>query len=186
MRLAIPLSALLVLGMTACSPTRVNFDYDSKADYSRYHSYGWYAPKESDKAKAQGIEDTFTDRRIRAAVEKQLAAKGFRRVDTDAPDLLVTYYPVYSDQKVRTGVGLGVGLRILPGVSLGLGTGTSQVHHRTLGRIVLEMTDFKSNQLVWKAEADGAIEGGSSPEDAEEAVQKAVAQMLERFPPKPR
>ncbi|MBP1625838.1 MAG: Conserved hypothetical lipoprotein [Holophagaceae bacterium] len=175
MRLAIPLSALLLGTLLACSPLKVNYDYDAHADYTRYHSYDW--------ATAGG--DNFTERRIRAAVEKELATKGIQPAGSNPPDLLVSAFPVYRDEKVRgVGVGLGIGLRILPGVSVGVGTGTGRTKTQAIGRILLEFRDTRSSQVIWKAEAEDAFEGGSTPEESEEAIQAAVAQMLTRFPPK--
>jgi len=178
MRLAIPLSVLLLGSLAACSPLKVNYDYDVQADYSRYHTYDWTADSPSDKG------DDFTDHRIRAAVEKELTAKGFRRADS-APDLLVNAYPIFRDSQVsRVGVGVGIGLRILPGVSVGLGTGTSKARTQSIGRIFMEFRDTRNSRLIWKAEAEDALEGGDTPEEAEEAIHQAVSQMLERFPPK--
>lgn len=175
MRLAIPLSALFLGALVACSPVQVHYDCDSRANYAQYHSFDW----------AAGSEDTFIERRIRTAVEKELNAKGIRMATVNTPpDLLVNAYPVYRDEQVRsTGVGVGIGLRILPGVSVGVGTGSAKVKTHTIGRIILEFRDTRNSQLIWKAEAEDAFESGSTPEESEEAIQQAVAKMLERFPP---
>lgn len=176
MRLAIPLSILLLGTLAACSPAHVRYDYDVRADYSIYHSFDW----------AAGSEGTFTDRRIRTSVERELVAKGLRKAGNTPPDLLVNAYPVYRNDRTRTtGVGVGIGLRILPGVSVGLGTGSAKTQTQTLGRIVLEFRDTRNSQLVWKAEAQDVLEGDTTPEESETAIREAVAKMLERFPPKP-
>ena len=52
------------------------------------------------------------------------------------------------------------------------------------GTIVIEIVDFKSNQLIWQGAAVGALTGLSSPEDADEVVPKAVRDILSKFPPK--
>jgi len=173
MRLAIPFSVLLLAALPACSPVQVNYDYDARASYAQYRTFDWDS--------APG--DDFNDRRIRAAVEKELAAKGIRRAE-GAPDLLVSAHPVYRDQQIRsTGVGVGIGLRILPGVSVGVGTGSAKAKVQTIGRIVLEFKDTRNSQMIWKAEAVDAFESGDTPEDTEASIQRAVTRMLERFPP---
>ncbi|WP_005034491.1 DUF4136 domain-containing protein [Holophaga foetida] len=177
MRLAIPLSALFLGTLIACSPLQVKYDYDARADYAQYHSFDWEADS----------KDTFTERRIRAAVEKDLTAKGFRRAEGNPPDLLVSAYPVYRDERVRSvGVGVGIGLRILPGVSVGVGTGSAKAKVQTIGGIVMAFKDTRNSQLIWKAETEDALEEGSTPEESEEAIQAAVTRMLERFPPEAR
>jgi len=52
-----------------------------------------------------------------------------------------------------------------------------------LGSIVLEIQDFKTRQLIWKAEAVDALDDSERPEDADQDVAAAVRKMLRRFPP---
>jgi hypothetical protein len=116
-------------------------------------------------------------------VENELQAKGFN-MDTKAdPDFLVTYYPVMQNRKVRTTthVGWGWGYRPMYGH---VGTSTSQVHHYKEGTIVIEIVDFKSNQLIWTGAAVGALTDLNTPEEADEVVPKAVRDILSKFPPK--
>ena len=65
-----------------------------------------------------------------------------------------------------------------------MGVSTSQVKHFKEGTIVLEIVDFKSNQLVWQGAAAGALTGLNTPEDADELVPRAVRDILAKFPPK--
>jgi hypothetical protein len=52
------------------------------------------------------------------------------------------------------------------------------------GTIVIEILDFKTNQLIWQGAAAGALTGLNNPEDADELVPKAVRDILTKFPPK--
>ena len=52
------------------------------------------------------------------------------------------------------------------------------------GTIVIEIVDFKTNQMIWQGSAAGALSGLNSPEDADEVVPKAVRDILAKFPPK--
>jgi hypothetical protein len=63
------------------------------------------------------------------------------------------------------------------------GTSISQVHRYTEGTIVVEIVDYKSNQLIWQGAAVGALTGLETPEDAEEVVSREVRRLLEGFPP---
>jgi hypothetical protein len=49
--------------------------------------------------------------------------------------------------------------------------------------IVLEIQDYKSRTLVWKATAEGALQGSDDPAQADADVTEAVRGMLKRFPP---
>ena len=99
------------------------------------------------------------------------------------PDFLVTYYPIVQNRKVRTTVrsGWGWGYRPFHG---GVGVSSSQVRNYKEGTIVIEIVDFKSNQMIWQGAANGALTGLDNPEDANEVVSRAVRDILAKFPPK--
>ena len=177
--LALPaLLSLALLG--ACSGYHVTYDYDVTASYGKYKTFDYYTSK-----KGTGGTTSLMDKRERAAVEKELQAKGFTMETKGDPDFLVTYYPVVQDRKVRTtthvGMGGGWGFRPFYGR---VGVSSSQVHHYKEGTIVIEIVDFKSNQMIWQGAAAGALTGLENPEDANEVVPKAVRDILAKFPPK--
>jgi Domain of unknown function (DUF4136) len=171
--LLLPLALLL-----GCSGYSVNYDYDVTASFGRYRTFDYYTSK-----KGTGGTTSLMDKRVRAAVEKELQVKGFVLETRADPDFLVTYYPVMKDRKVRTTtrVGMGWGFRPVYGR---VGVSTSQVKHFKEGTIVLEIVDFKTNQLVWQGVAAGALTGLNNPEEADELVPKAVRDILAKFPPK--
>jgi hypothetical protein len=178
--LFLPASLILVLG---CAGPTVHFDYDAKAAFPQYQAYDWQlAPKE---AKARG-GNPLADARVRRAVEAELAAKGFRREPNADPDFLITYYPTYEKVQGRAGrIGLGIGLSPMRGVGIGVGTALGGGRRRQMvGSIVLEITDFKSRQLVWRAVAEAVLKDDVRPEEAEQDVAAAVKELLSRFPPK--
>ncbi len=175
-RLALVLLPLALLA--GCSGYTINHDYDVTANFSRYKTFDYYTSK-----KGTGGTTSLMDKRVRTSVEKELQAKGFAMETKADPDFLVTYYPIVQDRKVRTNVRMGWGWGYRPFYG-GVSTTTSQVRHYKEGTIVIEMVDFKTNQMIWHGAAVGALTGLSSPEDANEAVPKAVRDILANFPPK--
>ncbi|MDR3684703.1 MAG: DUF4136 domain-containing protein [Geothrix sp.] len=177
---ALPLSAaLLSLALLgACSSYNVTYDYDVTASFSHYRTFDYYTSK-----KGTGGTSTLMDKRVRAAVEKELQAKGFAMETKADPDFLVTYYPVVQNRKVRTAVRTGWGWGYRPFYG-GVGVTTRSVRHYKEGTIVIEIVDFKTNQMIWQGAAAGALTGLSSPEEADEVVPKAVRDILAKFPPK--
>ena len=177
---ALPLSAaLLSLALLgACRSYDLTYDYDVTATFSRYKTFDYYTSK-----KGTGGTTSLMDKRVRAAVEQELKAKGFAMETKADPDFLVTYYPIVKNRKVRTTVrsGWGWGYRPLYG---GVGVSSSQVRNYKEGTIVIEIVDFKTNQMVWQGAAAGALTGLENPEDANEVVPKAVRDILAKFPPK--
>lgn len=175
--LLIPAGLALVLG---CSGPRTHFDYDAKAFYVQYKSFDWkLAPKAAKSA------NPLADTRVRRAVESQLVAKGFRREPTADPDFLVSYYPTYEKVQGRGGrIGVGIGLSPVPGLGIGLGTAVGGRRRKVVGSIVLEIEDFKSKQLVWRAIAEDVLHEDARPEEAEQDVAEAVKALLDKFPPR--
>jgi len=172
---------LLGLVLTACAGYNVKYDYDARAGYASYKTFDWYAASKLAKDRGGKVENPIMDRRVKYAVEKELVAKGFKREASADPDFLVTYFPIYQERHYRTATHLGWGWGYRP--FWGMGTTVSEEHHYREGSIVLEIVDFKTNQLVWQAAAEGALTGLENPEDADEVVGRAVRQMLEHFPP---
>ena len=176
----LPLSAallsLVLLG--ACSSYNVTYDYDVTASFARYKTFDYYTSK-----KGTGGTTTLMDTRVRAAVAKELQAKGFMMETKADPDFLVTYYPVVQNRKVRTNVRTGWGWGYRPFYG-GVSTTTSQVRNHKEGTIVIEIVDYKTNQMIWQGAAAGALTDLNSPEDANEVVPKAVRDILAKFPPK--
>ncbi len=176
--LSAALLSLALLG--ACSSYNVTYDYDVTASYGRYKTFDYYTSK-----KGTGGTTGLMDKRVRAAVERELQAKGFTMETKADPDFLVTYYPIVQERKVRTtthvGMGMGWGFRPFYGR---VGVASSQVHKYKEGTIVIEIVDFKSNQMIWQGAAAGALTGLENPEDANEVVSRAVRDILAKFPPK--
>ena len=176
----LPLSAallsLVLLG--ACSSYNVTYDYDVTASFARYKTFDYYTSK-----KGTGGTTTLMDKRVRAAVAKELQAKGFMMETKADPDFLVTYYPVVQNRKVRTTVrsGWGWGYRPFYG---GVGVSSTRVRNHKEGTIVIEIVDYTTNQMIWQGAAAGALTDLNSPEDANEVVPKAVRDILAKFPPK--
>lgn len=183
MRPVLLLPALLLL--SGCATYSVKFDYDPAANFRAYRSFEWYASSRRAKGQNNG-GSPIMDRRVQAAVQQQLKAKGYGEAAPGSePDFLVTYYPIYRDRKFRTttAVGIGGGGRYRPW-GYQVGTRFSQVHHYKEGTIVVEIVDGKTNELVWQCAAVGALSNLDDPEEAQEQVAKAVADMLGKFPPR--
>ena len=170
------LSLLSLLLLGACSSYNVTYDYDVTASYGRYKTFDYYTSK-----KGTGGTTSLMDKRVRAAVEKELQAKGFSMETKADPDFLVTYYPIVQERKVRSTVHVGWGYRPFRG---GIGTSSTRVRKYQEGTIVIEIVDFKSNQMVWQGAAAGALTGLEDPQDANEVVTNAVRDILAKFPPR--
>lgn len=181
----IPPALAFALG---CSGPEVHFDYDTHANYKAFRTWDWYAASKAQAARAGGVQNPLMDGRVRSAVEAELAARSLRKESTADPDILVTYYPVYHRRerhRPRVGLGMGLGVGGL-GVGVGVGAPVGSRPSGKIGSIVLEIQDFKSHMVLWRAQADDVLDDAENPEDLDHDVAQAVRKMLDRFPPKAR
>ena len=172
----------VLAGLLACSGPEVRYDYDVKANFSSYKTFDWQAAPRQVAGRAGGFDNAIMNGRVKRAVETELAAKGFRKEGGPDPDFLVSDYPVRQgtrSHQVHLGMGFGMGP-----VGVGVGAPVGDPHAEAPVSLVLEIQDFRTRTMVWKATAVKALEGSDSPEEADEAVETAVATMLKRFPPK--
>jgi hypothetical protein len=175
-----PLLATGALALiTACSGPAVNYDYDARAHFSAYQSYAWQAAPQGRNGM---FNNDIVNGRVQRAVEAELGAKGYRQQTGSAnPDFLVTYYPLRErdrSQQVHLGLGFGMGP-----LGVGIGAPVGDPQREAIAGIVLEVQDFQTGTIVWKATAPGALQGSDSPEEANADVKQAVHNMLQRFPP---
>ncbi len=145
----------------------VRTDYDHHANFSQYHTYYW--------AKVQ-TTDPLWQRRIQDAVDHQLQAKGWQRVEDGGDVALTAVGSARNQQEYQTFYdGLG-GWRWG-----GFGETTTQVETYRVGALVLDFYDAHNKQLIWRGVAQDTL--SDKPEKNEKKLEKSVDKMLEHFPP---
>jgi len=166
------LGVLLTGLLVACSSSGVAVDYDTGFDFTGLSTYAW----------TEGVpaENELNERRIVEAVDGQLAALSFRQVEA-GPELLVRTQ-VGRRQEVRSSGGsVGVGYGGRHG-AVGMSSG-NRVYEVTVGTLVIEFVGAASQEVVWRAEAEGTVT--SDPKDNAKKINQAVEEAFEGFPPAP-
>lgn len=181
MRPAARLCLGLLLACLACSGVRVTTDYDPSADFTKLRSYAWL----DDRSGVQGDRADVTsllDRRVRRSVDAELQRKGLSSVGRTEADVLVTYHlGVETKLDVNTiDTGYGYGRGAYRG---GISTHTTVTEYQE-GTLLIDVIDPKSKQLVWRGSGQSRLRRSSTPEQREQRIDEAVAQILESFPPR--
>ena len=142
--------AVLVVAPALLLAQKVSYDYEKSADFK---SYKTYAHKEGTKVGQQLIDD-----RIVAAIDTQMAAKGFTKSAT--PDVYVVYHVAFDKEKDISTFSSGYAGGYGPygygwggGWSGGMGTSSTTVRDILVGTVVIDMADAKKNQIVWRGMA---------------------------------
>lgn len=161
----------------------VQFNFDEKADFSKYKTYRWEKhPKSLDV-------DDLTMGQLAKGFEAALATKGLSKTDSNKPDLVIVFQLAISQEKEMTayntgGYGYGPGWR---GGWYGGGMGgmtTATTSTINIGTVVLDMYDTGTKQLVWRGMASKTIDGKAKPDKRQKNIDKAAVKMLKNYPPK--
>jgi hypothetical protein len=172
---------VLILMLTACSTVRYSHDWDTDADFSRYHTYAWM-PQAPDTtamdADAARVRGTLVDSRVRAAVDAAMAAHGFS-VQAGSPAVVVVYHTGLKDQMNITDWG-----HPYTGNYRGWEGRDIDVENYTEGTLVVDLLDAATRQLLWRGIATGEIHPQSTPQEKDRVMKEIVAKMFEKYPPR--
>lgn len=152
---------------------RVQTDFDHAVDFSQYKTYSW------ETVKAAPLWDT----RIRDAVDGQLAAKGWARLENGGDVRIVAMEITRTQRTLQTfyhGLGGGWGWRGF-GPS---GEAITTERDYKVGTLVVDLFDARTKRLIWRGTAEDTL--SDKPEKNEKKLQQAVEKMFKKFPPRPK
>ena len=174
--------ALLVASIAGCATTdapNTRVDYDRKADFSVYRTFGF--PKET--GTDRGGYSTLVTSYFKSSVTTAMEAHGYK-YSAENPDLLVNFYMNTRERtEIRPDTGFGY-----YGYRRGLYHGWPMYEDRTVnyevGTINLDIVDAEKKQLVWEGVSEGRVteESLANPKVTVNAV---VTELMRKYPGKP-
>ncbi len=153
--------------LTSCNTVRVTYDFDRATDFNTYKTYNFHQ-KGIDKLELNDLDK----RRILAAIDVQMAAKGFTK--SDNPQL---YINVLASSKEKINIDNGY----YGGYWGSYWGGPSRVYQYTSGTIILDIVDNARNILVWQGAGSGL--NVSNLNSKSDDIPKAIEEILAKFPP---
>jgi Domain of unknown function (DUF4136) len=165
-RLLTPLLAVILL-TTAAFAEDITVDYNHSANFGNYHTYSW-----------QKVEtaNSIWDARVKDAVNKELAAKGWTQVPSGGDVALVAVETTHNRQQFNTFYDNFGGRRFG-----GFGDSTTTVENYRVGTLVVDMFDAGSKNLIWRGTSSGVLSG--NPEKNTKNLDKGVQKLFSHFPP---
>ena len=172
------LIALLV--PAAAMAQKVSYDYDKSANFAAFKTY---AHKDGTK-----VGQPLIDERIVAAIDAQMAAKGFTKSETN-PDVFVVYHVAFDKQKDISTYSSGYGGGYGPyGWGWGAGMGSTMtnttVRDILVGTMVVDLADAKKAQLAWRGMAVKEVQTQASPEKRDKSINETLKKIFKNYPPK--
>lgn len=179
---SIVMGLMLVAGCATnrAPPTRI--DYDRKADFSVYRTYGF--PKET--GTDRGGYSTLVTSYFKSSMATAMEARGYKYSE-DHPDLLVNFYMNTRERtEVRPNMSLGYGYY---GYRYGLYNAWPLYDEdRTVtykvGTINVDIVDAEKKQLIWEGVSEGRVsdEAMANPKVTVNAV---VTELMRQYPGRP-
>ncbi len=177
----------LLFAATAALSQDVRYNFDRKADFSKYKTYKWVVLKNASQL------DSLVDKQIKDAFDAELAGKGLSRTDGETADLFIGYQASMDKEKEFTtfttttgawGYGVGwypgwYGPAAVPGSTMT----TQQENTIYVGQLVLDMYDSGNQSLVWRGTVTKTLDPKASPEKGQKNLAKAVSKLLKHYPP---
>lgn len=185
---------ILVAVLSGCSTMQITSDYDPSANFADLRSYNWI-PEPQKVSGDPKIDNPFIERRIRDAVDKQLAAQGYEKRSSGTPDFLIGYQVAIGKKlAVSTvnnyyGYGVGAGWHHRGARRYGASrvyVSEAYVYEYDQGSLVIDVVDPETQKLIWRGSAQAEVDRSASREKREKRISKAVQKILAGFPPKPK
>jgi hypothetical protein len=160
---------LLLAAMTVPAlADHVMVDYNHSRTFSAPTTYSWSTVHTT---------NSIWDARVKAAIDEQLAAKGWTEVPTGGAVALVVIEKVSVHQQYDT-VYDGFGGRRWGG----MGDSSLSVDNYKVGTLIVSMFDGQSRQLIWRGCARGDLAG--NPEKNTKKLDTDLQKMFKKFPPR--
>jgi hypothetical protein len=166
---------LIFVGAASATAQKVKVDANPNVDPTKYKTYSW--------APGQSMANPIIQRIIIENVDRAMAAKGLTKVETD-PDLtVVAWAATESDMHIS----YPSWEKSMGSINTGIATAASS-WPVTKGTMVVDITDAKTKDGVWRAKATDTLEHGptgSAAKDAksvEKKITKAVDKMFKKYP----
>jgi len=175
------LFGILFLAIAGCGPSiSVTHDYDKEADFTKLKTFSWMAVPATiaGDVKTAAEKNTLLDKRIKFAINAELAAKGYEMNEAN-PDFVMIYHVGVDDKVNVTDWGYGYG----GWGGYGYGGRNVSVYEYTQGTLILDIINPANKQLMWRGQAQGTVDEDASPEDREAKLGVAAQKLLGNFPP---
>ncbi len=179
-----PTLVLVLAAMSVTYAQDVRTNYVPGTDWSKYRTYAW-ADEVQGVPRVGANVDQILDTQVKQAIDAQMAAKGFTKINEGKPDLLLGYQLMIDPEKQINGFGDswggwgGWG----PWGGGNFGSFSAQTSTNYVGTFIVGIYDPAAKKLVWIGGAQHAIEPSKKPEKNQEKLNKGAQKLLKDFPP---
>jgi len=157
--------ALTVLLLVPQSVNEVETHFDKKANFGAFHTYTW--------AKGHDAFEPAAHKAIVGLFEQKMTELGFKKAETGAPDVLLTYHTVRGSE---------LDLKALEKLQRE-GKDPSEASAgatKILGRLAVVMSDPKTREALWSAGTRRRL--NDDPAKWRDDAERAVTALFDTYP----
>lgn len=168
LRIFLALPLLLAAVTVPAFADNIKVDYNHSIQFSTLKTYSWSAVHTT---------NSIWDARVKAAIDQQLAAKGWTEVPTGGAVALVAVEKISMLQQIDTMYD-GFGGRRWGG----MGDSTTSVDDYKVGTLIVSMFESSSRQLIWRGASSRDLAG--NPEKNTKKLDSDIQKLFKEFPPR--
>jgi hypothetical protein len=165
---------VVALALVGCASNVVT-DYNPATTFGDYTTWAY-----ADDAGSNSFM-SLDGSRVKSALERELASKAMKPVSAVEAGVLVNWHIVKEERLEQSGLGLG----------FGFGTGhfgwglsaPPPVREVDEGKLVIELADAQSRQVIWRAASRRYLNENQSPETRRKLIDEVVQEMFTKYPP---
>ncbi len=160
-----------LLAGSVASGVEVHVDFDPAVDFSKYRTFSWLEGTPAD--------DELLERKIHAAIERELIPLGLKEV-REEPDLLIVTHASMDLEKEIDVTGFDYwleyqGWRRPMAIS-------QETWDATRGVLIVDLLDAARGSLIWRGIATGNV--AKTPERRGKKLDSTMTKLFKKFPPR--
>jgi len=178
----------------SCAGVSVSEDYDRSINFDSFKTYAWL-PADKQAELLDKPRNPLIEKRLYAAIEKNLSMKGMKLVSVEQADLVIAYHGSTQEKQYLQQMGYGMGVSSYP-ASVNVNrfgnvtyadpyamSDTAMVSYYKEGTLILDMYEKSTKDLVWRGTGIKVIGENLTPEKIDVLLDTTVTEMLKNFPP---
>ena len=172
------IASLFMVGLLAsCAPSaNVRYDYDPKVNVRQFSTYRIEADARRNADPIVG--GNLNQRRIADEIDKAMRARGYKPVMGGDADLVIRFFADSKDRQQVQSNGM------YSPFMMWYGPGYNNVYSRQYeeNRIVVNVYDSRSNDIVWQGWATGQLTQSKKERTRDVAFRTTVESIMKQFP----
>lgn len=166
--------AIVAVALAGCATMQVSSYVERGATFPHYQTYMWGPADQLATGDPRLDNNPFFNERIQADVEKQLAGRGFMKVNVAPADLTVHYHASFHDRIDVNGVDREYGY---------CDAEDCRPYVSEAGTLTIDLVDARTKRLAWRGWAEGTMDGVIDDQaQMERKIHDAVTHIVEGIP----